>query len=87
VIDMRTRDTVQHEQSVAQATLLVDGTLAWIELGGRLLARSPGADALVLSENAPGLLAAARRAIYWTENGVAKVYRPPNAARSASKPG
>ena len=87
VIDMRTRETVQHERSVAQATLLSDGTLAWIELGGRLLARPPGADAVVLSENAPGLLAAARRAVYWTENGVPKVYRPPSAARSASKPG
>ena len=83
VIDMRTGQTVTHEQSVARATLLADGTLAWLDFGGRLLARGPGADAVVLSENAPGLLAAARRAVYWTENGVPRVYRPPGAARSA----
>ena len=73
---------------MSQATLLADGTLAWIETGGRLLARSPGADAAVLSEAAPGLLAAARRAVYWTENGIPRVYRAARAqARSASKPG
>ena len=73
--------------SASQATLLRDGTLAWIELGGRLLARSPGGETVVLSEAAPGLLAAARKAVYWTENGLPAVYRPPSAARSDSKPG
>jgi hypothetical protein len=87
VVDSRTGRTVTRAASASQATLLRDGTLAWIEMSGRLLARAPGADAVALSENAPGLLAAARRAVYWTENGVPKVYRPPSAARSASKPG
>jgi hypothetical protein len=88
VIDTRSGRTVAHERSVAQATLLADGTLAWLDLrGGGLFARSPGADAVVLSEGAPGLMAAARRAVYWTENGIPQVYRPPSAARSASKPG
>ena len=32
-------------------------------------------------------LAAARRAVYWTESGAPRVYRPPSEARSASKPG
>ena len=87
VVDSRTGRTVTRATSASQATLLRDGTLAWIEFGGRLLARGPGGDPVVLSENAPGLLAAARRAVYWTENGVPRVYRPPSAARSASKPG
>jgi len=87
VLDMRTGRAVIRANPVSQATLLAGGTLAWIESGGRLLARSPGANAVVLSEAAPGLLAAARRAVYWTENGPPRVYRPPSAARSASKPG
>ena len=88
VVDMRTGRTVLHERSVAQATLLADGTLAWLDSRGRgLFARSPGADTVVVTEEPSGLLAAARRAIYWTEVGGPKVYRPPSAARSASKPG
>ena len=88
VIDMRTGKTVLHERSVAQATLLADGTLAWLDIHGRgLFARSPGAEAVVLTAEPAGLLAAARRAVYWTEAGRPKVYRPPKAARSASKPG
>jgi hypothetical protein len=76
VIDMRTGRTVAHEQSVAQATLLADGTFAWLDLVGRLLVRSPGADAVVVSDAAPGLLAAARRAIYWTDFGGPRRYPP-----------
>ena len=88
VVDMRTGRTVHHERSVAQATLLVDGTLAWLDIRGRgLFGRSPGGDAVLLSDGAPGLMAAARRAVYWTENGTPAVYRPPSRARSASKPG
>ena len=86
VVDARTGRTVTRATSVSEATLLRDGTLAWFELGGRLLAQSPGSEPVVLSDAAPGLLAA-RRAVYWTENGIPKVYRPPSAARSASKPG
>ena len=84
---MRTGRTVIRARPVSQATLLADGTLAWLESGGRLLARSPGADAVVLSDAAPGRLAAARRAVYWTESGIPRAYRPPSEARSASKPG
>jgi hypothetical protein len=88
VVDMRTGRTVLHEQSVAQATMLADGTLAWFDIRGRgLFARSPGADTVAVSEEPAGQLAAARRAIYWTEVGGPKVYRPPSAARSVSKPG
>jgi hypothetical protein len=87
VFDTRSGKAVIDEESVAQSTALGDGTLAWIDFGGRLLARTPGADIVVLSENAPGMLAAARRAVYWTENGSPRRYAPPSAARSASKPG
>ena len=38
----RTGRAVTRARPVSQATLLRDGTLAWIELGGRLMARSPG---------------------------------------------
>jgi hypothetical protein len=61
---------------------MYDGTLAWIDFGGRLLVRRPGGDAVVLSEARAGGLpaatqvAAARRAVYWTENGDPQVYRP-----------
>jgi hypothetical protein len=88
VIDTRTGATVIHEQAVATPTLLRDGTLAWIDHGGRLLVRSPGSATVVLAQAGASNLAAARRAVYWTETGSPRVYRPPSsAARSASKPG
>ena len=87
VIDTRTLRRVFGEQEVGEATLLRDGTFVWTNFTGRLTARSPGGDPVVLSEHGGYQLAAARRAVYWTEEGVPKVYRPPSAARSASKPG
>ena len=86
VVDSRTGRPVSSAADVSEATVLRDGTLAWTDFDGRLRVRSPGAEAVVLSETA-SRLAAARRAVYWTENGIANVYRPPSAARSASKPG
>ena len=87
VVDSRTGRTVTRAGAVSQATALRDGTLAWIDVGGRVLARSPGADPVVLATSGAGALAAARRAVYWTESGAPRVYRPPSEARSASKPG
>ncbi len=91
VLDTRTGRFVIDEQDVAIPTLLGDGTLVWIDFGGDLLARSPGAAIVRLAESPTGapvaVPAAARRAVYWTENGIPRVYRPPSAARSASKPG
>ncbi|MEA2125639.1 MAG: hypothetical protein QOI80_2421, partial [Solirubrobacteraceae bacterium] len=87
VMDTRSGHAVALAAGVRDATLLRDGTLAWIDDAGRVLARPPGGDALTLSTGEASALAAARRAVYWTEAGVAKVYRPTSAARSASKPG
>jgi hypothetical protein len=87
VVDSRTGRTVTHALSVSRATLLRDGTLAWIDFGGKAIARSPGAEPVILGTAGASALAAARRAVYWTEAGAPRVYRPPSAARSASKPG
>ena len=76
VVDSRTGRAVTRAQSVSAATVVRDGTLAWIDFGGRLLVQSPGAEAAVVSESGAGRLAAARRAVYWTENGAPQVYRP-----------
>jgi hypothetical protein len=69
--------------------LLQDGTLAWTDATGRLLAQTPGSPPVELApaSAAPSRPAAARRAVYWTEAGAARRYRPVSAARSASKPG
>ena len=66
VLDMRTGRTVTHEQSVSRSTLLRDGTLAWIDFGGMVRVESPGGTPLVVGEEA-SRLAAARRAVYWTD--------------------
>jgi len=88
VVDSRTGRTVTHALSVSRATLLHDGTLPWIDRDGKAIARSPGADPVILATGGASALAAARRAVYWTEAGVPQVYRPPSSeARSASKPG
>jgi len=87
VVDSRTGRTVARAGAVSQATALRDGTLAWIDIDGRVLARSPGAEPVILATSGASALAAARRAVYWTESATARVYRPPSEARSASKPG
>lgn len=71
--------------AVTRATVLRDGTLAWLE-GARLRAVAPGRMPVELSA-AASALAAGRRAIYWTEAGAPRSYPPVNAARSRSKPG
>ncbi len=58
------------------ATLMRDGTVAWLD-GTRLSMAAPGAAAVELSADA-SKLAAGRRTIYWTER---------SEARSVSKPG
>jgi hypothetical protein len=87
VVDSRSGRAVARAGGVAQATLLRDGTLAWIDTAGRVLARPPAGAASVLSPGPATTLAAGRRAVYWTEAGAPTVYRPASAARSASKPG
>ena len=87
MVDSRTRRTVTRAGAVSRATALRDGTLAWIDIDGRVLVRSPGAEPVILATSGASALAAARRAVYWTENGLPKVYRPRSPARSASKPG
>ena len=76
VVDSRTGRTVTRAASVSRATALRDGTLAWIDFDGKAIARSPGAEPVVLATGGASALAAARRAVYWTENGVPRVYRP-----------
>jgi hypothetical protein len=76
VVDSRTGRTVTRAESVSSATLLTDGTLAWIDFEGKAITRSPGAEPVVLAESGASALAAARRAVYWTENGAPHVYRP-----------
>ena len=87
VVDSRTGRTVARAGAVSQATALRDGTLAWIDIDGKVLVRSPGAQPVILATSGASALAAARRAVYWTESGNPRAYRPPSEARSASKPG
>ena len=88
VIDTRTGRTVIHETSVVagDAAARRHARLDRLRRAGcsrEARARRPSWS----PRRASGLLAAARRAVYWTENGGPRVYRPPSAARSASKPG
>lgn len=81
VIDMKTGETVTTVDTpgVLQASLLTDGTLAWIEDGGRLLAQRPNGDApveLAPASAAPGALATSRRTVYWTSAGAPQSARP-----------
>jgi len=87
VVDSRTGRTVTRAGAVSRATLLRDGTLAWIDFDGKAIVRSPGAEPVILATAGASALAAARRAVYWTEAGTPRAYRPRSAARSASKPG
>jgi hypothetical protein len=76
VVDSRTGRAVTRAGSVSQATALPDGTLAWIDTDGKAIARSRGAEPVVLATGGASALAAARRTVYWTENGLPRVYRP-----------
>ena len=76
VFDTRDGRTVTRAGSVSSATLLRDGTLAWIDFADKMIVRSPGADPVILAESGASALAAARRAAYWTEDGAPQVYRP-----------
>jgi hypothetical protein len=66
VFDSSTGGAVAGARRVAQATLLADGTLAWIDVGGAVHVATPGGTPLVVGEGA-SRLAAARRAVYWTD--------------------
>jgi hypothetical protein len=60
--------------SVGVATVLDDGTLAWIEQGGRLVAQQPATDTvteLAAAADAPAALASSGRTVYWTAGGSA----------------
>jgi hypothetical protein len=76
VVDSRTGRTVTRAGSVSQATALRDGTLAWIDSDGKAIARRRGAEPVILATGGASALAAARRAVYWTEAGSAHVHRP-----------
>jgi hypothetical protein len=74
VADMRRGKVVTtvDAPATAQATLLADGTVSWLEAGGRLLSQVPGAAGpTVLAEAAaaPTALAGGRSTIYWTAGG------------------
>jgi hypothetical protein len=74
VADMRRGKVVTtvDAPAIAQATLLADGTVSWLETGGRLLAQAPGAagpTVLADAAAAPTALAGGRRTIYWTTGG------------------
>jgi hypothetical protein len=81
VIDMRSRDTVTTVAGgIRRSTLLDDGTLAWIDDGGRVLVQRPAGDApaeLAPASPAPSALAASRKTVYWTADGVAHGVRAP----------
>lgn len=103
VIDSRSGKVVARATgAVTRATVLRDGTLAWLE-GARLRAAAPGGAPVELSA-AASALAAGRRTIYWTEAGAprsasasasalrerdqpGRSYAPVSAARSRSNPG
>lgn len=66
VFDSKTGRTVADAREVAQATLLADGTLAWIDAAGAVHVATPSGTPLVVGEGA-SRLAAARRTVYWTD--------------------
>ena len=76
VIDSRAGRTVASASSVADATLLTDGTLAWIERDGRLHVWPADSGASVIVGSGASRLAAARRAVYWTEAGGPRRFSP-----------
>lgn len=85
VIDMKTGDILTSVDTrggpaIRQATMLSDGSLAWLEVGGRVLAQRPGDDAaveLAAASAAPSALAASRHTVYWTSAGAPHGARPP----------
>ncbi len=70
VIDLKARRTVLKLAAPRSATLLADGTLAWIEQGGRLLVGSPGDAAPAELAPAGDALASSGTVVYWTAGGV-----------------
>ena len=66
VVDSRTGRTVIRAGDVSHATLLRDGTLAWVDFAGIVRVAARGGSPLVVGEGA-SRLAAARRAVYWTD--------------------
>jgi hypothetical protein len=86
VLDMRGDGTVVTavDGAATSSTLTTDGTLAWIDADGRLLAQRPRDDTpAVLAEAAavPTTLASSDTTIYWTAGGLPQ--RWPSAERAA----
>jgi hypothetical protein len=73
---MRSRRTVTTVDAPAETALLDNGTLAWIDAGGRLLAAAPGAAPNVLVPSGASALASSRTTIYWTAGGMPQRFRP-----------
>jgi hypothetical protein len=79
MIDTRARRTVTVADAPVETTLLDDGTLAWVESGGRLLAAAPGAAPDELAASGASALASSRTAVYWTADGAPQRFRPSGA--------
>jgi hypothetical protein len=81
VLDSRSGSVVTAVEGtpLRHATLLRDGTAAWLEQGGRLLVQRPADDSpteLAAASEQPAALAAGRRTVYWTAGGVARSASP-----------
>jgi hypothetical protein len=87
VIDMRSLQTVTQVDAPAATALLDDGTLAWNEAGGRLLAAAPGAAPHELAATGAGALASSRTTVYWTADGTPQRFQPSGARPRAAIPG
>ena len=79
VIDMRSRRTVTQADAPVESTLLDNGTLAWIEAGGRLLAATPGAALHELAASGASALASSRTTVYWTAAAAPQRFQPSGA--------
>ena len=80
VLDARRgRIVTRADGKVGEATLLVEGTLAWLDGDGRLLAQRAADDSpteLAPASAAPTALAAGRKAAYWIAGGAPHQFRP-----------
>ena len=79
VIDMRARRTVTVAAAPLESALLDNGTLAWIEAGGRLLAAAPGEAPDELAASGASGLASSRTTVYWTAGGAPQRFQPSGA--------
>jgi hypothetical protein len=79
VIDMRSLRTVTRTDPFSETALLDNGTLAWTDAAGRLLAAAPGAAPQELAASGASALASSRTTVYWTAGGAPQRFRPSGA--------